>query len=246
MKSAKLFLLVFSLLALSSCAGDKMKTVEVDDEGVIDFGRIKEADGPVTMRALVTNHRSDTVKLKSFYSACRCTIVKVPKLTALPKEKQEVLVTYDPAYRRGDIKEEFYLKYNYGGVKQFFVTANVTPCTHPMAEDQPYDYGRGLFMSHSILSYGDMNPGETRDVFIRLGNANERAAEIKFVPEGPYSGCVRFRQPGRMKADERDTIHFKFTMPENLSSGEKVEIPLTSYVNGEKTDSTIFVLGFSK
>ena len=46
------------------------------------------------------------------------------------------------------------------------------------------------------------------------------------------------RQPGKMKADERDTIHVKFTMPEGIDS---VAFDIQPRVNGVPTQEKLAI-----
>ena len=94
-------------------------------------------------------------------------------------------------------------------------------------------------MSHQILNYGQLRGGETGDFFFRYGNGNTRKADITFdIPE-EWQPYVRMRQPGRMKADERDTLHVKFTMPEEKDS---VTFILQPRVDGKKTKEALTIL----
>ena len=47
---------------------------------------------------------------------------------------------------------------------------------------------------------------------------------------------MEMRQPGKMKADQRDTIHVKFTMPEGLDS---VDFSLQPRVDGKPTQEVL-------
>ena len=98
-------------------------------------------------------------------------------------------------------------------------------------------------MSPKVLSSGVLRPGETGDFFFRHGNGNTRKANIVFDIPDPWKPYLRMRQPGRMKADERDTIHVKFTMPEGLDS---VDFALQPRVNGKPTEERLHIQAWKK
>ena len=98
-------------------------------------------------------------------------------------------------------------------------------------------------MSHKVLNYGRLRPGETGDFFFRHGNGNTRKATVTFDIPDAWKPYLRMRQPGKMKADERDTIHVKFTMPEGLDS---LQFSIQPYVDGRPTDEVLDIRAWKK
>ena len=98
-------------------------------------------------------------------------------------------------------------------------------------------------MSHKVLNYGRLRPGETGDFFFRHGNGNDRKATVTFDIPDAWKPYLRMRQPGKMKADERDTVHVKFTMPEGLDS---LQFSIQPYVDGRPTEEVLDVRAWKK
>lgn len=219
-----------------------LRTVEGKDA---DLGRIKEIEGPVTFRLLVKNEYPDTLFPVQLYTPCGCTQVKFEREPVAPGEDEILEVTYNPAYRPGPMREEIQIRYQQSPVqvRTFAIKGEVIGYNHPIEEDRPYAYGEGLYMSHRILSYGRLRPGETGDFFFRHGNGNTRKADIVFDIPDPWKPYVRMRQPGKMKADQRDTIHVKFTMPEGVDS---VDFTLQPRVNGKPTEGVLSIRAWKK
>jgi hypothetical protein len=164
----------------------------------------------------------------------------------VPPGADEVLeVTYNPAYRPGPMREEIQVRYQHSpvNVRTFAIKGEVIGFNHPIEEDRPYAYGEGLYMSHKVLSFGSMAPGQTRDMFFRHGNGNTRKADIRFGIPAEWQPYLRLRQPGKMKADERDTLHVKFTMPEGIDT---VAFEIQPFVNGAPTPESIGVRAFRR
>ena len=242
----KLSYIILALLLAAACAPkDGVRTIRTAEGREADLGKIKEIDGPVTVRLVVKNDCADTLYPVQLYTPCGCTKVRFDR-TPVPPGADEVLeVTYNPAYRPGPMREEIQVQYRNSPVKvrTFAIKGQVIGYNHPIEEDRPYAFGEGLYMSHKVLSYGALRPGETGDFFFRHGNGNTRRARIEFdIPE-PWRPYLRMRQPGRMKADERDTIHVKFTMPEGLDT---VEFTLQPRVDGKPTEEVLAVRAVKK
>ena len=234
------FLLALLLMAAACGSRDGIRTIRTAEGQDADLGTIKEIDGPVTVRLLIRNDFPDTLHPVQLHTPCGCTQAKFDQKPVAPGADEVLEVTYNPAYRPGPMREEIQVRYVNSPVRvrTFIITGNVVGFNHPIEEDRPYDYGEGLYMSHQILNYGRLSPGETGDFFFRYGNGNTRRADITFdIPE-EWQPYVRMRQPGKMKADQRDTLHVKFTMPEGKDSADFF---LQPRVNGKKTDEILAV-----
>ncbi len=232
-----------ALLLLAAACGprDGIRTVRIAEGQDAELGTIKEIDGPVTFRLLIRNDYPDTLYPVQLHTPCGCTQARFDQKPVAPGADEVLEVTYNPAYRPGPMREEIQVRYVNSPVRvrTFSITGNVVGFNHPIEEDRPYAYGEGLYMSHQILNYGQLRGGETGDFFFRYGNGNTRKADITFdIPE-EWQPYVRMRQPGRMKADERDTLHVKFTMPEEKDS---VTFILQPRVDGKKTKEALTIL----
>ncbi len=234
------FLLALLLMAAACGSRDGIRTIRTAEGQDANLGTIREIDGPVTVRLLIRNDFPDTLYPVQLHTPCGCTNARFDQKPVVPGADEVLEVTYNPAYRPGPMREEIQVRYVNSPVRvrTFTISGKVVGFNHPIEEDRPYAYGEGLYMSHKILSYGQLRPGETGDFFFRYGNGNTRKATVTFdIPEAwqPY---VRMRQPGRMKADQRDTLHVKFTMPEGIDSAA---FSLQPRVDGRKTEEVLSV-----
>ena len=238
----KLAMAAMLVMAVACGPKDGVRTYRTASNQETDLGKIIEKDGPVTFRLVARNDLADTLYPVQLYTPCGCTQVKFDRKGVAPGEDEVLEVTYDPAYRPGHMMEEIVVYYRNSPVRSrgFVIKGEVIGFLHPIEEDRPYAYGEGLYMSHKVLHFGSKMPGETGDIFFRHGNGGKKKADIRFdIPEAwqPY---VRMRQPGRMKADERDTIHVKFTMPEGIDT---VNFTIQPYVNGKATEEVLCIKG---
>lgn len=234
------FLLALLLMAAACGSRDGIRTIRTAEGQDANLGTIKEIDGPVTVRLHIRNDFPDTLYPVQLHTPCGCTNARFDQKPVAPGADEVLEVTYNPAYRPGPMREEIQVRYVNSPVRvrTFTISGKVIGFNHPIEEDRPYAYGEGLYMSHKILSYGQLRPGETGDFFFRYGNGNTRKATVTFdIPE-EWQPYVRMRQPGRMKADQRDTLHVKFTMPEGIDSAA---FSLQPRVDGRKTEEVLSV-----
>ncbi|MBR2748122.1 MAG: DUF1573 domain-containing protein [Bacteroidales bacterium] len=234
------FLLSLLLMAAACGSRDGIRTIRTAEGQDANLGTIREIDGPVTVRLLIRNDFPDTLYPVQLHTPCGCTNARFDQKPVAPGADEVLEVTYNPAYRPGPMREEIQVRYVNSPVRvrTFTISGKVVGFNHPIEEDRPYAYGEGLYMSHKILSYGLLRPGETGDFFFRYGNGNTRKATVTFdIPE-EWQPYVRMRQPGRMKADQRDTLHVKFTMPEGIDSAA---FSLQPRVDGRKTEEVLSV-----
>lgn len=242
----KAMIAVVLILSAAACTPkDGMRTIRTADGQEADLGKIKEIDGRVTVRLLAKNTYPDTLYPVQLYTPCGCTQARFDRKPVAPGEDEILEVTYNPTYRPGPMREEIQVRYQNSPVqiRTFAIKGQVIGFNHPIEEDRPYAYGEGLYMSHKVLSYGRLRPGETGDFFFRHGNGNSRKADIAFDIPDAWKPYIRMRQPGRMKADERDTIHVKFTMPQGLDS---VEFAIQPRVNGKPTETVLTLRAWKK
>lgn len=238
----KLSALVALLLLGAACGGPKdgVRTLRTTTSTEADLGKIQEKDGPVTVKLLVKNDYADTLYPVQLYTPCACTQVQFDRKPVAPGEDEVLTVKYNPAYRPGPMTEQISVYYQNSPVKvrSFIIKGEVIGFNHPIEEDRPYAFGEGLYMSHKVLSFGSLKPGETKDMFFRHGNGNTRAARIRFDIPPQWQPYLRLRQPGKMQADGRDTLHVKFTMPEGIDT---VHFTIQPYVNDKPTEEVLTI-----
>lgn len=245
MRSRLLLASLIAIVAACTSSKDGVRSFTVQEGKDVNLGKIKETDGPVTVRLVAKNEYSDTLHPVQIHTSCGCTRVQFEAKPVPPGAEEVWEITYNPAYRPGPMREEIQVRYLESPVRTrtFAITGEVIGFNHPIEEDRPYAFGEGLYMSHKVLTYGSLRPGETGDFFFRHGNGNTRKADIVFDIPDAWKPYVRMRQPGKMKADQRDTIHVKFTMPEGLDS---VEFALQPRVNGKKTEESLLIRAWKR
>lgn len=209
-----------------------------------DFGTIYEEDGLARTVLVVRNNSADTLFPAAAYSHCRCAAATVNHLPVPPGKDVRVEVTYNPAYRSGIFMEEVQVRFeDRRDVMSLVIKGEVIPCVHPVTDDHPYSFGSGLYMSHETLHFGKAQDGENRMIYVRLANDTDRQITVSF--DSPRPGILACRQNVTLDAHGRDTLHFRFTMPADLSPGDTLRFALRPAVNGKPVGKDLNVKAIS-
>lgn len=214
-----------------SCPGVPAEIVTSENTEA-DLGTVYEADGLARTVLVVQNVSSDTLLPVAAYTSCRCAEASVEAAPVAPGDDVRVSVTYNPAYRNGIFMEEIQVRFlDSRKLLSLVLKGEVVPCAHPVSEDHPYDYGRGLYMSHETLHFGNLLAGEGRMIYVRIANDTDKEKEVSFG--NPSPAALSFRPVKILGAECRDTVQFRFTMPAGVSPGDTVRMSVPVSVNGK-------------
>jgi hypothetical protein len=98
----KAFIIPFFLLSSLMILNAQTREANMSfDFKVHNFGKIKEADGPVTVNFNFTNTGSKPLIIKRVHASCGCTSPNWSKEPVLPGKNGYVSATYDPKNRPG-------------------------------------------------------------------------------------------------------------------------------------------------
>ncbi len=241
---AKRVYLLPVLLLLAACGPKNAEKVfRASEDTEVRLGRIKEADGPVSFKLLLKNDFQDTLKPLFIYTPCGCTAASNGNRPVPPGEDEVIDVTYNPAYREGKHMEEIQIRYKDSPtpMRSVIFMTEVIGCKHPIEETCRYAMGLDFYSSHKVLAFGNFDPGQTKDMFFHYGNGGKKKMNVSFEVPDEWKGVISLRQPGKMKADQRDTVHVKFTMPAGVDT---IRFAIQPIVNGKPTDESIKIKAF--
>lgn len=234
----KAILIVSAAFALASCKEKGPLEFKADDTTVVNIGTVKEADGPVEFTILYYNATPDTLVAAQSRSSCRCTTPRVNNRPVPPGEYQSIPVKYNPSYQKGAVDEQVDIRYTDGTIRSFPFIANVVPMKHPVTDHARYAMGRDFYSSHKVLSFGLMEPGETKEMYFSIGNDTPRKMKVAFELDGKYAGNVAMRSRVVMPRDGRDTVHVRFTMPD-LPSGDTLQVKILPVIGSAPAEQAL-------
>lgn len=201
-----LLLLTFSLGLPAQNEPAYLKTFEYDKR-IHDFGTILEKDGKVSHTFTFTNKGSKPVVINEVNSWCGCTGSEFSKKPIAPGKTGTVTVTYNPLNRPGKFSKEVAVLLNDGrNYTRIWVKGNVIGYLHPVTEDYPYAFGRGLYMGFKVLPFGSLRPGESYTFEQRIANDTDKPMTVEFekVPDNRV-----LKMPGRIELKPRERTTFK-------------------------------------
>lgn len=247
----KVFAAIGLACAVAACtgrpSGTAVREIATTENTEADLGRMKEKDGPVQAVLTVRNEEPDTLYPVMAYTRCGCLTATVDRAPVPPGRDVRVHVEYNPSYRKGIIMEEVGVSFrDRRQMMSLIIKGEVVPMKHPVEEDYPYDFGGGLHLSHEVLHYGKMEAGQTGDIFIRVASERKRRTTVSFLPDEALKGHLDFRDGLVLEKEGRDTLHFRFTMPEGIPAGDTVWFSIYPALDGKTLDKPLKLKTISK
>ena len=197
-----------------------------------DFGKIYEKDGKKKTVFVLQNQGKKAVVISHVNTSCGCMVAEFTKRAVRPGEKAKVTVTLDPDHKEGNFVKQVVLLLNDGKeYVRLWVKAHIIPMDHPVQEQNPYDYGYGLWMNQQILPFPDLKIGQTYSFDLRLANDTDKPMTVVFK-RVPNNRRLQMPDEVRLKARERTTI--KVTYPYVVKYGKPVYINVYPVINGRQ------------
>ena len=201
------------------------------DNRVHDFGHIRESDGRVTHTFRLRNEGKKPVAISAVNTWCGCMVASYTKRAIRPGESANITVTLDPDHKSGKFIKQV-VALTDGGRKyvRLWVKADITPEVHPIAEECPYDFGQGLWMSQKMLPFPDLDKGQEYAFELRVGNNTSRKMTVSFTRR-PDNRVLRMPESLTLAPGERRSIRVAYRYPRRHPRPCHVDIIPT--VNGK-------------
>ena len=182
MKHLLLTLLLFLPAAVIAAEKEEPQPSDIIKftERVFDFGTIEEADGPVSHSFEFHNAGNKPVTILYARSGCVCVTAEAPRKPIAPGARSTIKVTYNPSYRPGDFSKEILIMNSDREYNRVWIKGTVNPMKHDVSENFPYEYGQGLWMNLSLMSFGRMADGEVKSMRLRMANNSDFLMRLSF------------------------------------------------------------------
>ena len=225
-------LMLCLLTALTAGAQESkyLKTFEYD-ERIHNFGTIEEKDGKVSHTFTFTNRGKETVTIKEVNAMCGCTTAEFSKAPVKPGQKAKVTLTYNPSHRPGHFSKEAVVLLNDGDYyTRIWIKGDVREMVHPVTEDHPYAYGEGLYMSHSLIPFSIVKPGEQDSIRVLVANDSQEPMTVTFSRR-PNNRLLQLPEKLTLKPGQRTLFYAKYKALRTYPYQRY--ITLQPYVNGK-------------
>jgi hypothetical protein len=229
---------ILSLFIFSSVASSQTPSSAIAfEERVHDFGTIYEKNGKVSHTFVFKNNGKTPVTVNDIYSGCGCIGKVISNGEVKSGSKGKVTITFNPDYKSGFFSKEIVVYSNNSQeYNRIWVQGTIKPAEHPIEDDYPYNFGKGLYLRLKVMAFGYLKPGETKQMQLHYANNTDKEMTLKFVVDGNASG-LSFTSPGKIGPKEKGVINFTYTMP--ASAVNDVLIHLYPYVNNQRLSETL-------
>lgn len=201
-------------------------------ERVHDFGKIYEKKGKVTNVFKFKNTGKAPIAITEVNTWCGCVAANYTKKAVRPGETAIVTVTFDPDHKSGNFVKQVVLLLNDGkSYARVWIKANVVPYQHPVTEDHPYYYGKGLYMNQQLLPFPDLKVGQTYSYDLKLANNTNKTMKIVFK-RSPNNTVLKMPEEVTLKPNERTSVKVSYAYFRKHKVSKYVNI--IPMVNGQK------------
>jgi len=208
MKKALFLTLIFALAANTYTYSQQRVASLTFKEETFDFGKIKEADGPVNHVFTFTNTGSIPLLVQNVQPSCGCTTPEWTKQPVMPGAKGFIKATFDPSGRPGTFEKSVTVYSNADRASVILkFTGAVIP--KPLTLQDEYRFTMGdLKLNSSYISFGRLNPTSKRDTIVNIINAGKEPITIKFM--GIPNSLKLIVNPEVLKPNQKGTIKISY------------------------------------
>lgn len=204
----------------------------VPDRRVFNFGTIAERDGKVSHVFRFRNTGREPVVITAANAWCGCTTTDFTRQPVRPGQEGSVTVTYNPNYRPGKFSKEVTLILNNGrNYARCWVKGNVKGYLHPVTEDHPYSFGRGLYMSQRVIPFASLQAGERSTVTLRVANNTRQPMKVVFR-KTPNNTVLKLPGQLSLKPLERTEVQVSYRHVRAYAYNRHIYVQV--YVNRRK------------
>ena len=200
-----------------------------------DFGTVEEKSGKISHTFTFTNTGDSSLTLLDAATSCRCVSASFSREPVEPGGSGTVIVTFDPAYRKGDFA--YSIRITHSGSPspvRLQITGNVIPALHPIEEDRPYDLGDGFRSNLKVFLFGGIRQGESKGIQTPFApkavcsptrfTAKASAEEQVFILNIGNTGMTRMKI---LSVDLPEGVSADLYDGQILEPGEKLAVRLT-------------------
>ncbi len=181
MKSKLFYLLIIMGIVHFSAGAQSKKATASFVKEVHEFGKIKEANGPVSCEFEFTNTGGEPLVISNVASSCGCTTPNYPKDPVLPGTKRSITVSYNPAGRPGRFEKTVTI-YTNGDPEVYTlkIVGEVIP-KEPTIEDMYPNNIEGLRIRSLQIAFNNIAPEEKPIQKVDVYNSTDAPMKVEFI-----------------------------------------------------------------
>ena len=147
---------------------------------VHNFGKMKEADGPVTYNFNFTNTGSLPLMIKQVHASCGCTSPGWSKEPILPGKKGFISATYNPRNRPGPFSKTISVTSNASTpVKVLTIKGDVEPKPKTIEDEYRYSMGK-IRLKTNHMSFAKVIKDRQGKQSVEVVNVSDQPVKLSF------------------------------------------------------------------
>ncbi|MCD7970961.1 MAG: DUF1573 domain-containing protein [Alistipes sp.] len=208
---------------------NRSSTLDFKQE-IWDFGKIEEADGPVSHTFEFTNTGDNAIVIERVSVSCGCTTPEYSREPVLPGKKGSIKVTYDPAIRPGYFSKDIYVISNNGrNNDRLIVRGEVKGKPRTVEQDYPYLFADRLRLDNLSANFRYVTQASTAIQTIGYANVSSKPVKLEFAVS-PDDGIVTAEAVDNICAGCKGEIKIRVRTPQGKFG--KMNYKLYPVVNG--------------
>ena len=228
-------LLSLVLLLHSPDARAERESPFVFQETTIDFGSIKEADGPVSGVFYFRNRSDKAVQIDFVATSCGCTTADYPVRPIEPGQICEITVRFNPANMSGKVYRDVTVVTK-TSEDRLVVKADVEPLPVGPERAYPSVVGGGIRSRDLSYRFGYAAQGRSQSQSITLYNGGDRTVLLEAQSDNPL---LTVRCPYSLKPGAADGMTVTYTVPEGAAYYGISNDEISLYIDGVKAPNPI-------
>ena len=228
-KGAKIFLLMLAASAWAGSAragGEAVFTAACD---TVDFGVIREVDGPRTVRFYMRNDGDTPSLLLKVKPTCGCTAADFRRDEVAPGDSAWIDLTYDPSRRPGRFEKGVKVYPASGEMIRIPIEGVVMASPETIASMFPVDAGPLHLSENTLMTLSPLG-AEKRTLWLDVYNSGDTLVEIEPAVDSEALSAIPF--PPVVPPGEKGMVGVYIDPLKETRSG-KIEYTLTLTMNGE-------------
>ncbi len=146
-----------------------------------DFGKIKEADGPVTVNFQFKNTGSQPLLIKRVTASCGCTSPNWSREPVLPGKQGFVSATYNPANRPGPFSKTISVTSNSATATQILtIRGDVEPKPKTLEDIYRYNMANKIRLKTNHMSFARVVKDKQATQQVEIVNVSDQPVKIGF------------------------------------------------------------------
>lgn len=200
-----------------------------------DFGRIREADGPVEHTFTFTNSGRVAFVIEKVTVECGCTTPVFTKDPILPGKRGGITIKYDPKDRPGTFIHDIRIVSGKGRNRNSLrIRGEVIPRPRSVEDDYPFLYPGGIRFSVLSLNFGMVEQGKAKSMTIGYANTSDKPVTLAFDTPAERK-FLSVTAPRTIAPGARGEITVTYDLTKTIFYGRQTDriIPI---INGKRED----------